>query len=57
MRVALKDGRRLVIPTRRRRVVIPNVPGIDSGRIAVMGLRPDNSAGPAATAKLKPKPK
>jgi hypothetical protein len=53
----LKDGRRTQILTRKRRVVIPNVPGIDSGSILVAGLRRDNVAGPSAKADFKAKPK
>ena len=36
---------------------IPGVPGIDSGKITVAGLRPDNVAGPMVTAKLKAAPR
>jgi hypothetical protein len=54
---ALRDGRRQARVTRRRRLVIGGVPGIDGGTIKVAGLRRDNVAGPAARAKLKPKPK
>jgi hypothetical protein len=53
----LKDGRRLVLPTKKRRLAIRNVPGIDSGSIAVYGLKADRTAGPAGKAKLRAKPK
>ena len=57
VRIRVADGRRQIIPVKKRRLVIPDVPGVERGTIAVMGLRPDNSAGPAATARLKAKPK
>lgn len=55
--VALKDGRRLELSTRRPKLKIPDVPGIDSARIKVAGLKTDNTPGPAAKTKLKAKPK
>ena len=54
---ALADGRRQAKVTKGKRVVIGGVPGIDSGRIEVAGLRRDNVAGPSVRAKLKAKPK
>jgi hypothetical protein len=53
----LRDGRRLVLPTRKRKLTIRNVPGIDSGSIAVYGLKADRTAGPPGKATLKAKPK
>jgi hypothetical protein len=46
-----------VLPTKRRKLTIRNVPGIDAGSIAVYGLKADRTSGPAAKAKLKAKPK
>jgi hypothetical protein len=57
VRAKLKDGRRLVLPTKKRKLTIRNVPGIDSGSIAVYGLKADRTAGPPGKAKLKAKPK
>jgi hypothetical protein len=57
VRAKLKDGRRLVIPTKKQKLKIRNVPGIDSGSIAVYGLKADRTAGPAAKASFKAKPK
>lgn len=57
VRAVLKDGRRLVIPTKKTKLTIANVPGIDSGKIAVYGLKADKTHGPAGKAKLKAKPK
>ena len=57
VRAKLKDGRRLVIPTKKRKLTIGNVPGIDSGTIAVYGLKADRTAGPPAKARFKAKPK
>ena len=57
VRAKLKDGRRLVLPTEKLKLKIRNVPGIDSGSIAVYGLKADRTAGPPGKAKLKAKPK
>lgn len=57
VRVKLKDGRRLTIPTKRRRLTIGNVPGIDSGSIAVYGMARDGMLSKAGRAILKAKPK
>ena len=57
VRAKLRDGRRLVIPTKKRKLTIGNVPGIDSGTIAVYGMKADRTAGPPAKAKFKAKPK
>lgn len=54
---ALADGRHLAEVVRGHRALIANVPGIDSGRVEVAGLRRDNVAGKSVTLKLKPKPK
>jgi hypothetical protein len=53
----MKDGRRLAIITRGRSVKVPNVPGIDSARILVAGLKADNTPGPPARARLKASPR
>jgi hypothetical protein len=53
----LRDGRRLELTTRKRRLKIPDVPRIDSAKIRVAGLKADNTPGPVARAKLKAKPK
>jgi len=50
-------GRRQVEVTKGHRVVIHGVPGIDSGKIEVAGLREDIVAGKPVKAKLKAKPK
>lgn len=55
--VALADGRRLAISTKRTRATIKYVPGIDSARISVAGLEADNSHGKVAHARLRAKPK
>lgn len=57
VRARLRDGRRLVIPTKKRRLVIANVPGIDSGKISVYGVARDMTIGPAKKAGFKAKPK
>jgi hypothetical protein len=54
---AMKDGRRLAIPTKRTRLTIKDVPGIDSAKIKVAGLTDDNSPGKPGKARLKAKPK
>jgi hypothetical protein len=53
----LADGRHLAEVVRGHRAVIGNVPGIDSGRIEVAGLRRDNVAGESVKVRLKAKPK
>lgn len=53
----LADGRRLVETTRKTRAKIVDVPGIDSARVVVAGLKADASAGRAAHARLRAKPK
>ena len=58
LRATLKDGRRLVIPTRRRKHTIANVPGIDRGKIAVYGVAKDRiTLSPPKRAGFKAKPK
>jgi hypothetical protein len=54
---AMRDGRRLALTTKRTRLKIKDVPGIDSAKVKVAGLTADNSAGRPATARLKAKPK
>jgi hypothetical protein len=54
---ALADGRRQAEVVRGRHFAIPDVPGIDSGKIQVAGLRSDNVAGKVVTLKLKAEPK
>jgi hypothetical protein len=55
---ALADGRRQAeIVKKGRRLSIPDVPGIDSGKVEVAGLRRDNVAGKSVTLKLKADPK
>jgi hypothetical protein len=55
---ALADGRRQAeIVKKGRRLSIPDVPGIDSGKVEVAGLRRDNVAGKSVTVKLKAAPK
>lgn len=53
----LSDGRREARITRRHRLVLRDVPGIDAGTIRVAGLRRDNVAGRVAKATVKAKPK
>jgi len=53
----LHDGRRVTHLTRRRRLVVGQVPAIDGGTVRVAGLRADNLAGPARQATLRPRPK
>ncbi len=55
--IRLKDGRRLSLTTRKTSVTVRHVPGIDSAKLRVAGLKADNSPGRAAKAKLKAKPK
>jgi hypothetical protein len=58
VRAALEDGRRLVIPTNKRKHVIAKVPGIDSGKISVFGIAKDKiTFGPARKAGFKSQPK
>lgn len=59
VRVTLSDGRRHVFPlgARVRRLSIPALDAADTGRVSVTALRADGSAGPAATARLRPKPR
>jgi hypothetical protein len=57
VRVVLRDGRRLVIPTRRRSVRLSNVASYDRGTISVYGMRAGDRMGPAATVKLKERKK
>ena len=58
VRAKLEDGRRLVIPTRKRKLKIANVPGIDSGTISVFGIAKDRiTFGPPKKAGFKSKPK
>ena len=55
---ALADGRRQAkIVKKGRRLTIPEVPGIDSGKVEVAGLRRDNVAGKSVALKLKAEPK
>jgi hypothetical protein len=55
---ALADGRRQAEIVRKgRRLSIPGVPGIDSGKVEVAGLRRDNVAGKSVTLRLKADPK
>ena len=53
----LRDGRRVTHVTRKRRLVVGDVPAIDAGTVRVAGLRADNRPGPARKARLKPRPK
>ena len=53
----LRDGRRITPVTRKRRLVVGDVPAIDGGTVQVAGLRADNVSGPARKATLKPSPK
>ncbi len=55
--VRLKDGRRLVLTTRKTTAKVGSVPGIDSAKVEVAGLRADNGPGKVAKAKLKARPK
>lgn len=55
--IKLKDGRRLSLTTKKPKLKVGNVPGIDSARVEVAGLKADNTPGKAARAKLKAKPK
>lgn len=57
VRATLRDGRRLAITTRKTRALIKDVPGIDAATVTVAGLKADNTAGKAAKARLKAKPK
>ena len=54
---ALADGRRQAEVVRGHRFALANVPGIDSGKIEVAGLRRDNVAGKSVKLRLKAKPK
>lgn len=53
----LRDGRRVTHVTRKRRLVVADVPAINAGTVRVAGLRADNLAGPARAATLRPRPK
>ena len=55
--IRLKDGRRLSLTTKRTKLTVRDVPGIDSAKLKVAGLKADNTPGRPATAKLKAKPK
>ena len=55
--IKLKDGRRLSLTTKKPKLKVGNVPGIDSAKVEVAGLKADNTPGKAAKAKLKAKPK
>ena len=58
VRAKLRDGRRIVIPTKKRKHTIANVPGIDSGKISVYGIAKDGiTFGKPAKAGFKAKPK
>ena len=58
VRAKLRDGRRIVIPTKKRKHTIANVPGIDSGKISVYGIARDGiTVGKPAKAGFKAKPK
>lgn len=55
--IKLKDGRRLVRTTTKTTVKVRSVPGIDSAKVQVAGLRADNRLGKVARARLKARPK
>ncbi len=54
---SMRDGRRLALTTARTKITLQDVPGIDSAKIKVAGLKTDNTPGKPATARLKAKPK
>lgn len=54
---AMADGRRLAETTRKTKLTIKDVPGIDSAKIKVAGLKADNTPGKPGKARLKAKPK
>ncbi len=55
--ILLKDGRRLSELTKRPKLTVKQVPGIDSAKIRVAAVKADNTPGGTAKATLKPKPK